>query len=62
MNVTSQSDDFVQACIGQSGSLHRLRFDNPKKGEAAVVLRAALLFFGRMQTRGERRRPRHRSP
>jgi hypothetical protein len=45
MNVTSQLDGFVQVCVGQSGSLRRLRFDNPKKGEAAVGAQGGLAVF-----------------
>jgi hypothetical protein len=58
MSITLQSEDQVYFCHVSIKVFHRLWFDNPKKGKAAVSAQGGFAVFRCTQMRRNQRRPR----
>jgi len=58
MSITLQSEDQVYIFCVSIKVFHRLWFDNPKKGKAAVSAHGGFAVFRCTQMRGNQRRPR----
>jgi hypothetical protein len=57
MSITLQSEDQVYIFSMSIKVFHRLWFDNPKKGKAAVSAQGGFAVFRCTQMRGDQRRP-----
>jgi hypothetical protein len=58
MSITLQSEDQVYMFCVSIKVFHRLWFDNPKKGKAAVSAQGGFAVFRCTQMRRNQRRPR----